>query len=82
MVTHKEAVEIATEAYDNTATHRYGIEMAINAYVAARGLAMVPKVLTEGIYDALHRYASEADVPAAWNEILAAAPDPFKDDAP
>lgn len=74
---HKEALLIACEAYDNTATHFYGIEAAMRAYMTARGLVMVPKEPTEKMRDEAGYFEGPI---ARWKAMIAAAPDPFKDD--
>lgn len=74
---HKEALRIACEAYDNTATHFYGTEAAIRAYIEARGLALVPKEATQDMLWARDwRLSTEGN----WKLMLAAAPDPFSTD--
>jgi len=81
MMTHKEALQKAWERYFDFSSTEHdefgGIEAAIRAYINARGFGMLPYALTEKMYDVMHEYAQDA--PEAWDAIIAAAPDPFKD---
>lgn len=83
-MTHKEALEVAVDAYwqSEAAFCIDDMEAAIRAYIEARGLVMVPKKMTWTQNNALNGYClSAAEANAVYDMALAAAPDPFKDDA-
>lgn len=81
-MTHKEALEKALDTWDEARTNELGVEAAIRAYIEARGLVLVPKTLPEdgALCGAVCDYTPWPV--ALWEDIVAAAPDPFKDDAP
>lgn len=85
MVTHKEALELATaKAWkEEIAGTRKASEVIIRAYLDARGLVMVPRETTEGMVRAGNLARMNViggyDGPSPWSAMLAAAPDPFGD---
>lgn len=84
MTTHNEALESAVVTWfeGNDAFvedwHIEQMEAAIRAYLGASGLVMVPKEATQDMIDA----AWDAPVGEIYTEMLAAAPDPFKEATP
>ena len=94
MVTHKDALELATaKAWkEEIAGTRKASEVIISAYLDARGLVMVPKEPDVGMIGAWYRYknghrfadeepARDTSDVGAYRSMLAAAPDPFAEDA-
>lgn len=84
-MTHKEALRVAAEksiGMPGSTCVEDDIEAAIRAYIEARGLVLVPKKMTWTQNNALNGYClSAAEANAVYDMALAAAPDPFKDDA-
>lgn len=74
MMNHKEALTTVSKSLDGY-VGEITIEIALCAYLDARGMVMVPKEPTEDM-----RYAMDTEFPfTLYEAMLAAAPDPFKD---
>lgn len=88
MATHKEALERAViKWFDGNKSfveewHSEQLEAAIRAYLDARGLVMVPREPTpEMVVAARLDHEGEAYLPySLYASMLAAAPNPFKDE--
>ena len=85
MTTHKEALEKAMQAsigMGGSTCIEDDLDVAIRAYLDARGLVMVPKRPTEEMVRAGNMARMNViggyDGPSPWSAMLAAAPDPFK----
>lgn len=88
-MTHKEALAKAIEAFYTEVDNLDGSDMeaAIRAYIEARGLVMVPKepddcMIEAGYEEKLDRnsYGMAATASDIYTAMLAAAPDPFKEE--
>lgn len=79
MVTHKEGMSAAIDAWVEARDDVAGMEAAVRAYLDARELVMVPKEIDEegAIALALEDYTMFPR--SLWKDMLAAAPDPFGD---
>lgn len=75
-MTHKEALDVAMDRAGVTVFEE-DYDALIRAYIEARGLALVPKTISAGgpLYEAVCDYVEWPT--AFWNDMLAAAPDPF-----
>ncbi len=90
MTTHREAIDRAVRAGLNLQIEGplYDLqnriaETIIKTYLDARDLVMVPRAATdEMVRSCTERGASGNNAAVLFSWMLAAAPDPFKDDAP
>lgn len=86
-MSHKEALQRAHDAYCRHETAGWDDDFirAIRAYNEALGLVLLPKEPTPAMRAEYHR-GSIAPIGSlslyGYRSMLAAAPDPFKDDAP
>ncbi len=79
-MTHKEALYAVWCEHDQRTVEK--LDASIRAYIEARGLVLVPKKMTWTQNNSLNGYCSSAaEATAVYDMALAAAPDPFKDDA-
>lgn len=79
MMGHREAIDEAAKAWEQTATHRHGVEAAIRAYLDARDMVMVPRLFVDGsdIERVLDGYTFFPRT--LYSDIIAAAQNPFTD---
>lgn len=81
-MSHKEALESAVDALLAAPLGRDGqMESALRAYLDARGLVMVSKdTVTTAMLKAIYDVEAYSVSDGAIIAMLAAAPDPFKED--